>query len=585
MSLDGVFLNQVSHEILAAADDARIDRIAQPAREELILHLRWRGGSGKLLLSASAGSARIHFTEHAPENPKTPPMFCMLLRKHLGGARLLDIRQEGLDRILYLDFESRNELGDAVVLTIVLEIMGRHSNLILVNSDGKIVDSIKRIDFGTSSVRQVLPGLRYELPPMQDKLLLTEIHAGEIIKRLRAGKDAELSKAIMDNLQGMSPLPCREIAYFATRGRDLTVSQLGQEQEERLCFFLECLSRDLRGHTAEPVMLLEPDGCPRDFSFMQIAQYGTAMLTRTYDSYSKLLDAFYTRRDDMERLKQRSSDLLKLLSNASDRITRKIAAQQEELKASEGRERLRVMGDIITANLRQIRKGDKKLAAQNFYDPEGAEIEVPLDIRLTPSQNAQRYYIQYKKADTAEKMLHKLMEQGKEEYAYIETVFDALTRAVSLGDMDAIREELAEGGYVRRMSVKRGAKQERLPPLQYRSKDGFLILTGRNNLQNDRLTLKESNGNDIWLHTQKIPGSHTIIRSEGKEVPDTTIEQACIIAAYHSGARESAKVPVDYTQVRYVKKPSGAKPGMVIYSQFKTVVVDPDEQLAEKLRV
>ena len=584
--MDGATLRQIKNEIEGVALGARVDRIAQPTREELILHLRWRGGSGKLLLSAGANSARVHFTENVPENPKTPPMFCMLLRKHLLSAKLLAVRQFGMDRILFLDFEAQNELGDIITITIACEIMGRHSNIIAITQEGKVIDSIKRVDFETSRVRQILPGIVYELPPAQNKLSIVEITSDEIIARMKNGRDIELSKAIMEILQGMSPLPCREIAHYATRGVERVISELSDDEWLRLRFMLEQASQSLRDNTAIPVMVTEPEpsGRPRDFSFMQINQYGAAMATKQYESFSILLDAFYARRDLMERQKQRSLDLLKLIANTSDRIARKLAAQKEELAECAQRETLRIYGDLITANIHLIQKGDNSAVLQNYYDPNYTEIEIPLDIRLTPAQNAQRYYAQYRKADTAEKMLHKLVEQGEAELLYIESVFDVLTRAETAADLDAIRAELAQGGYVRAFVQKgRNKKEEKLAPLRFVSTDGFTILTGRNNIQNDRLTLRESRGNDIWLHTQKIPGSHTIILSQGVEVPKSTIEQACIIAAYHSKARESSKVPVDFTQVRNVKKPNGAKPGMVIYDHYETVIIDPDEDLVKRL--
>ena len=587
MSLDGATLRQIKNEIESVAIGARIDRIAQPTREEIVLHLRWRGGSGKLLLSAAASSARVHFTESAPENPKSPPMFCMLLRKHLSSAKLLDVRQAGMDRILFLDFEAQNELGDLVTITVACEIMGRHSNIIVITQEGRVLDSIKRVDLETSRVRQILPNIVYELPPVQDKLSLVDDDIGEIILRIKNGRDIELSKAIIETLQGMSPLPCRELAHYTTRGIERVVSQLSEDEWVRLHFVFDQASTALKQNTCTPVMVaeLEPSGRPRDFSFMQINQYGAEMSTRQYDSFSALLDAFYARRDLMERQKQRSSDLLRLLANTSERISRKLAAQHEDLKVCAEREGLRVFGDLITANIHLIQKGDNSAVLQNYYDPEYAEVEILLDIRLNPAQNAQKYYAQYRKADTAEKMLHKLIEQGEAELLYIDSVFDALTRAETSADLDAIRAELAQGGYVRTAAVKGRRKEEKLSPLRFISVDGFTILTGRNNIQNDRLTLRESRGNDIWLHTQKIPGSHTIIVSQGREVPKTTIEQACVIAAYHSKARESSKVPVDFTEVRNVKKPNAAKPGMVIYDHYETVIIDPDEELVQRLAV
>ena len=585
MALDGIFLSRVKAEIEAVAVGARVDKIAQPSREEIILHLRWRGGSGKLLLAASPQSPRVHWVQDAPENPKAPPMFCMLLRKHLMGGKLAEIKQVSLDRILQFKFESTNELGDPVDIFVVIEIMGKHSNIILVGQDNRIIDAIKRVNAETSSVRQVLPGMHYALPPAQDKLNLLEAGPAEIIQRLRIGKDIEFSKALCDTLEGTSPIVGREIAHYTTRGEERAVSEITAEQWTRLEFFLSDMIQKCKSGECVPTMVLEPEGRPRDFSYIPIRQYGTAMLTREYESCCALLDTFYAQRDRTERVRQRSGDLLKLIANTSDRIARKLQNQREELKECAKREELKIKGDLISANLYVLQKGDSKAIVQNFYDENGGMVEIELDMLLTPAQNAQRYYSLYRKADTAEKMLQKLIVQGEEEFAYIDTVFDALTRASGEAELEALRQELAAEGYIRRSKAAKHKREEKLPPLKYRSVDGFTILTGRNNLQNDKLTLKDSNNTDIWLHTQKIPGSHTVIVTEGREVPKTTLEQAGIIAAYNSKARESAKVPVDFTLVRYVKKPAGAKPGKVIYDKFETIIVTPNEELVRSLQV
>ncbi len=584
MALDGLFLSRIKNEIEAVALGSRIEKITQPSRELLIFALRWRGGSGKLLLCAAPEGPRIHFTATAPENPKTPPMFCMLLRKHLSGSKLVAVRQVGMDRILHLDFEATNELGDLVTLTVAVEIMGRHSNIVVIGPEGKVLDAVRRVDLETSSVRQILPGVRYVLPPMQDKLNLAETDSTAILASLDSGKNVELSKALMDVLQGTSPLVCREIAHYATRGMEMLHSDLDHQQRQRLTFALDGLINTIKTGGVTPTMVLEPKGKPRDFSFIPIHQYGTAMLTKEYESCSILLDNFYTDRDRIERVRQRSGDLLKLLANTSDRIARKLAVQQEELKECAQRDELKMMGDLISANLYSLQKGDTKAVVQNFYHPQGKEIEIPLDPLLTPPQNAQRYYALYRKADTAEKMLIKLIAQGTEELAYIDSVFDALTRAAGEADLDAIRRELAAGGYVKRSSLsKQGQKEQKLAPIRYRSTDGILIMVGRNNLQNDQLTIKEAKAQDLWLHTQKIPGAHAIISTQGKEIPKTTIEQAAIIAAYNSKARNSTKVSVDFTPVKYVRKPNGAKPGMVIYDTYQTILVTPDEELVQSL--
>ncbi|MDD2955889.1 MAG: NFACT RNA binding domain-containing protein [Oscillospiraceae bacterium] len=585
MALDGAFLHEIAHELSAVLLDSRVDKVFQPSREEIILLMRWRGGSARLLLSAGADSPRIHFTRTAPENPKTPPMFCMLLRKHLGSGRLVEIRQLGMDRILHLIFESVNEMGDLVRLTLAVEIMGRHSNIILVGPDGKIIDSVKRIDMEMSSVRQILPGMGYVLPPPQTgKLSLLENTGEEIAARVENLENTDLAKALMKVIQGVSPVLCREAASYAVRGLDVCSREMDPEQRRRLAEYLDYLSAVLKDHTGSPVLLSEPDGRPREFSFVPINQYRGALVSKEYPSYSELLDSFYGDRDLMERMKQRSHDLLRLLANASDRVSRKIEAQREQLADCAHRDTLRQYGDLINAGLYSMEKGMTELETQNFYDEALPAVTIPLDPRLTPSQNAQKYYAEYRKADTAERMLTGLIVQGEEELAYLDTVFDSLVRATREAELSALRDELTAAGYLKNRGP-RNKRPEKLEPLRYRSADGFTILVGRNNVQNDKLTLKDAHNYDIWFHTQKIPGSHTIVVSGGKPVPNSTLEQAAIIAAYNSRARDSALVPVDYTVVKNVKKPQGARPGRVIYSDFETAVVTPDRQLVESLRV
>lgn len=582
MALDGLFLSELKAEMEAVALGARIDKIHQPAREELIIALRWKGGTAKLLLSAGANSPRAHFTSVPLENPKQAPMLCMLLRKHIGSARLVGVRQLGLDRILHLDFEAVNELGDTVVLTLAVEIMGRHSNLILIDQNGRIIDAVKRVGEEMSSVRQVLPGMAYVLPPAQDKLNLLLCQPEDVVARVRAGKPAELSKALLGALSGVSPIVCRELAHYTGRGAELFADSLSEEAASRLAFRLRELAQSLREHRCALTMVCDPNGRPRDFSIMEIHQYGHAMLTRPYESCSALLDAFYAQRDGMERMKVRAHDLLRLLANQSERVTRKLELQRQELVDCARREQLKVMGDLLSANLYRIEKGQTFFDAENFYEDGSPTLRIPLDAQYTPVKNAQKYYAEYRKLDTAEKKLRELIVQGEDDARYLDSVFDSFARATTEAELTAIREELSASGYVKNYRA-RQKKPERLPVLEYRSSDGFTILSGRNNVQNDQLTLRTARGCDIWFHTQKIPGSHTVVVTGGEQPPDATLTEAAIIAAYNSRARESAQVAVDYTAIRNVKKPAGAKPGMVIYDPYQTAYVTPDEALVARL--
>ncbi len=584
MALDGSFLRQLKHELEENILDARVDKVHQVSREELILILRSRNGNCKLYISAGADSPRIHLTGTSFENPKTPPMFCMLMRKHLIGARIISVEQLGLDRILTITFETRNEMGDMVQIKGIIEIMGRHSNFIVVDEEGRIIDAMKRVDDTMSSVRPVLPGMRYVLPPAQDKLLLTEASLDEMLERIKNGKDVPLSKGILNAVQGLSPLVCREIANYVFFGDDRVISEMSADHWDRLRFYMKRVQDMVGEHKGTPTAIIDAKGKPQDFSFMDIHQYGGSMVTKTYDTYSQLLDQFYTQRDHVQRMKHRSADLLKFLANTSDRIARKVNLQKKELEDTAQREQWKMYGDILSANLWSIQKGDREAVLPNFYEDGMPMVTIPLDVRKTPSQNAQKYYAEYRKADTAEKKLLELIEQGEQEYLYIDSVFDELTRAATIDELAAIRTELEQQGYLRAQNRK-GMKPQKLNPKKYVSDDGFTILVGRNNIQNDQLTLKESKGRDMWFHTKNIPGSHCIVVSEGMDIPDSTLTQAAILAAVNSQASESSQVPVDYTQIKHIKKPKGGKPGMVIYHVYNTAYVTPDLELEKRLRV
>lgn len=581
MALDGAFLSLIKKEILNRATNSRIDKIHQPSKEELVVVLRFPGGTEKLLISAGANSPRIHFTKHAPENPKTPPMFCMLLRKYLGSGRLKDVRQLELDRVLFLDFETVNEFRDSVCLTLAVEIMGRHSNIILIGEDGKIIDSIKRIDQKMSGVRMVLPGITYREPPMQNKLNMMRADNQVIFEKMRNIQKRELSDAMMKSIQGISPIYAREAAFYTTKEQDISMQELDKDMLDRLSFFLNRTREILNSGKGNFTTVIE-NGKPKDFSFIHIGQYGSFLQVKQFDSASLLLDHFFSERDMQERMKQRSTDILKMLVNTSERISRKLATQKQELEESTHRDVFKMYGDLLNSNLYKFQKGDKTVTLVNYYDENEAEVTIPLDVRMTPTQNAQRYYSEYKKAATAEKKLTELTVKTQEELEYIDSVFDALTRAITEDELFEIRQELAEQGYLKHNRNRyKQVKQQK--PLRYISSDGYTILCGRNNKQNDLLTLKEARNYDLWLHTQKIPGSHVIVVSQGEPIPNTTIEEAAVIAAYNSKARDSAQVAVDYTLIKYVKKPKGAKPGMVIFEQYQTAYVTPDKDFTEKL--
>lgn len=573
MALDGGYLRHICNEINENALNCRVEKVYQPNKDEIILGLRGLNGASKLLLSARANSPRINFTKYAPENPKVPPMLCMLFRKHLCGAKLINARQEAMERIIFLDFDATNELADHVNLTLAVEIMGKYSNVIFIDENGDIIDALKRVDISMSSQRLVLPGLKYSMPPAQDKMNILETSAEDVLARIEnITVDTKLSKALLNTIQGVSPVICREIEYLTGRGNDITTGSLTNEDKKRLLFFLNRMITQLKEHSGTPCMAVV-NGKPMDFAFMDITQYGEAAVIKRSESFSSLLDDFFNERDTAERMKVKSQDLHRLLANTTERLSRKINSQSAELAQCTDREPLRIMGDLLQANLYRIEKGANSVTVENYYD-NNSPITIPLNPALTATQNSQKYYKNYRKAKTAEQVLKVQIEKAKEELEYIDTVIEALNRATTEGELAEIRAELTEQGYVKAPRGKQ-KKAASLPPLKFTSSTGFTILVGRNNKQNDKLTLKTASKNDIWLHTKDIHGTHTIILTEGKEVDSTTLQEAAQLAAYHSKARNSAQVPVDYTLVKNVSKPSGAKPGMVIYVKNKTLYVTP----------
>ena len=578
MALDGAFLRHIKQELEEKLLGARVDKIHQPNREEVLVAFRTREAAYKVLFSARANSARVHFTAIPLENPKQPPMLCMLLRKKLQGAKLVAIRQPELERLLHFDIDCINELGDHVTLTLTMEIMGRYSNIILTDEEGKIVDALKRVDAEMSSQRLVLPGLSYHLPPPQNKLCPLATSSQQVVEALNAlPKDMELSKGYLAVLQGVSPIVCRELAHQVGRGRELTVKTMDEEQVFRAGFFYQQMRDTVEAVSGKPFMAASPQGKPMDFSFLEIHQYGTAAVVKEAESFSQLLDEFYRERDKQERMRVREQDLLKLLSTHSERLSRKINAQRGELEQCAGRDGLRVAGDLISAQMYQMEKGAESVEIPDFYQEGSPLVRIKLDPALTPSQNAQKYYKEYRKAKTAEEKLTEQIELAGKELEYLESVLDALARAETERDLAEIRAELQEQGYLRKLRSKKEKPAAVSAPMKFTTSDGFTVLVGRNNRQNDRLTLKTANNNDIWFHTKNIPGSHTVLVTQGREPTETAMEEAALLAAQHSRAKDSSQVPVDYTQIRYVSKPQGAKPGMVIYVNYKTLYVTPGE--------
>lgn len=577
MALDGIFLRHIKNEIEQQALLARVSQIYQPNRDELVFVLRTFGGSKKLLLSSRANSPRVNFCEKTPENPAQPPMFCMLLRKRIGGGKLVSVRQAGCDRILFLDFECINELGDTEILTVICEIMGMYSNIIVAdNKSGVIIDSLKRVDLTMSSQRLVLPNLKYELPAPQDKLNILDSSPQEITEKIKSLEcEMPLNKALLRVIQGVSPIICRELEYRVCEGVSNRVEGVLEDKLNVELANLKDLTEDCSG---KPCIVYREDGRPLDTAFMPIEQYGNFAEIKSVDGFSKALDEFYETRDSRERMRMKSQGLTKLLHNIRERLARKISKQHLELARCGEREQLRICGDLLQANLYRIERGAEFADVENFYDEQGRTLRIKLDPSISPAANAQKYYKDYQKAKNAEIALAEQIKNGREELEYIESVLDTVDRAENERELSQIRDELTDQGYLKPQKGKQ-RRQEKLAPLEFMSSDGFKIFVGRNNRQNDKLTLKTAAKNDMWLHTKDIHGSHVIIESGGRDISDTAVFEAARLAAYNSKARHSDKVPVDYTLVRYVSKPNGSKPGMVIYVNNKTIYVTPKESI------
>ena len=577
MPLDAICLQGVVGELAPQLTGSRIEKIQQPARDQIILLLR---GSRRLFLNAGANQPRIHLTEQLRDNPSQPPMFCMLLRKHLSGGIIESVRQEPLERVVTLTVLASDEMGERSRFTLVWEGMPRRANLILCDRDGRIIDCLRRVDLEAEQDRQVLPGLFYRLPTRQDKRSPLSVTEEEFAALLgRAAPDAPLDGWLLDTFTAISPLVARELTVRACGSTDAPVSQ-----GSALWDVFSRWQRDVHENAFTPT-LIKRNGSLADFTYGPVTQYGTYAETEVYDSFSHLLDDFYEKREQAERVKQKGRDLLKTATTARDRVRRKLAAQEKELAACLDRDHLRICGELITANLYRMERGQSRLTAQNYYDENCADMDIPLDVRLSPQENAARYFKQYAKAKTAEKYLTAQLQKGGEELQYLESVLQELAQAESEQDFNDIRTELTDGGYLRGRGKKQPDFQRASKPREFRSSAGLRILVGRNNRQNDRLTTKDADKRDIWLHTQKIHGSHVILCTDGTEPDEQSLMEAASLAAYFSQAQGSTKVPVDYTPVKFVKKPAGAKPGMVVYATYQTMLADPDEELVKHLSV
>ncbi len=587
MAFDAGMLACVLAEIREKSLGARVEKVFQPERDEIVLQMRSIEGGKRLLINAGSNTPRLCFTTEQKENPMTPPMLCMLLRKHLQGAKLVDARQEGFERVAVLEFETRDEMGFECRRYLIAEIMGKYSNLIFANEDKKILAAMRTVDFSTSMLRQVLPGMTYELPPKQEKQDPMTVDADGFAQMLSlAARDRLAEKWILSSFLGISSAVAREIVFRACGRSDALLGECDADCLTKA--FLDFVST-VKTSSFSPCMILQ-GGKPVEYAFLELRHYGTDFELRPFDSAGAMLDEFFRTRDRENHIRQRASDILRILTNADARIRKKLELQRQELADCEKGETYKKYADLITANLYCLSRGMTRVEltdyeAYNEEDGSFGTCVITLDGRLSPSANAQVYYKKYNKTKTAKVELGKQIALGEAELQYVDTVFDALSHAETAADLAEIREELYRSGYASRMKNYAASKKQSAPTVaQFRTSGGYRVLCGKNNVQNEYITHKLAEKNDYWFHVKNLPGSHTVMLCNGEEPPERDFTEAAQIAAYFSKGADGQNVEVDYTLVRNVKKPAGAKPGFVIYHTNWSCIVTPDEALVKALR-
>ena len=584
MAFDSGMIFAVVNEINTRAADSKVEKIQQPQKDEIVItfHSATLRENLRLVINAGANNPKIGFTDYQKENPASPPMLCMLLRKQLGGGRFIAARQIGFDRIVELEFATRDEMGFAVTRFIIVEIMGKYSNLILTDENKKIITALKLIDFSTSRLRQILPGMVYEMPPAQDKRDIFSVNEAELSALLVSiDKSMPLSKLILNSFLGISPLVSREIAYIATGRTDTPAGDvITAKLFSAICDFCKIF----KNKSFLPTVVYDENEKPAEFCFMNIMQYGNNLRVEHFVSFGELIDVYFEKRDLADRIKQRGQDIIKLISNATARLEKKIELQCEELRECADGEKYKLYGDLITSSLYMLKRGDKEAIVQNYYSDECETVIIELDSRITPAQNAQKYYKKYNKCKNAKKYLSEQIDMAREELAYLDTVTQALSNAETEADLAEIRRELSQSGYASRMTTFKAVKNTSVKPLEFCSSSGYRILCGKNNIQNEHITFKLASKLDLWFHVKGAPGSHVVLICNGDEPSEKDYTEAATIAATYSSI-DGGQIPVDYTRIKNVKKPPAAKPGYVTYSTNYTAYVSGDEKLCERLKV
>ena len=585
MALDGFSISNIIYELKNTIIGGRVDKIYQPEKDEIIIQIRNKGNTYKLLLTANASSPRLNFTTIQKENPINAPLFCMVLRKHLSSGKIVGITQPNFERIVNIQVESINELGDYSIKTLVFEIMGKHSNIILIDDKNNILESIKHISFDKSSVREVLPGRTYTLPPSQDKKSPLDTNFEEFYNIIKNCIPTKTQQIIYKSYNGISPILASEICNNGNIDPSKNTEELSDNEIKSLYNSFNNIVMLNNQENFKPQIIYNENETVLDFTVFDFNIFNH-LDKKYFSSISELLEFFYKSKDLTYRLNQKSQDLKRLISQNIERCAKKKEIQQKTLKDIENRETLKLYGELITANIYAIKKGMTKVILNNFYSENFEEIEIRLDPNLTPAENAQKYFKKYNKEKRTFIALQDQIKQNDEELLYLESVLSSVNACTDEYDIKEIRTELAEQGFLKRQKNNKNNKQKnnkKAKPLHYISTDGFHIYVGKNNTQNDELTLRFAKPLDMWFHTKDIAGSHVIVVSEGKEIPNSTLNEAANLAAYYSKASNSSLVPVDYTPKKFVKKPNGAKPGMVIYETNKTAYITPNEKLIENL--
>lgn len=580
MALDGVFLFALSQELKDNLLGGKVDKINQPEKDEIILNIRNGSKSKKLLISSSSNYPRIHFTNISKTNPMQPPMFCMLLRKYLIGGKIVNIEQINADRILIMEFESTDEMGFDSIYSLIIEIMGRHSNITLVRKrDNIIMESIKHITPDINSYRSLYPGIKYKFPPETTKMNPFAFNEEEFLKKVKE-KPEDTKETLFSNLfSGVSTLPSKELFNrFQSSYGNINESNLNALTELTRKFF-----GTIEAGTFEFSLYVDINGNYKDFyciplEFMKLGE------KRVFENGSELLDAFYFGKDKQDRLNQKSADLQKIVQNNLDRCVKKGLILKNALEECTKKNKFQLYGELLTANIYGIKKGDKNISVYNYYSDTEEYVTIPIDENMTPSENVQYYYKRYTKLKKTEEASLEQQKHNNDEIEYLQSVITNIRNCDNYNEIEEIRRELLETGYIKYRKSNVKAKNLQAKPLHFKSSEGIDIYVGKNNIQNDFLTLKFADKHDLWMHTKNIPGSHVIIKNDGSgSFSHKTLEEAATLAAFYSKAKDSAKVPVDYTEVKNVKKPSGSKPGMVIYYTNKTIYVDPYDIKLEKV--